>query len=141
MKTINTGNFTATGIRHNRNCKPVFCISTGQIFTSITDAAEANDVTVSAMSLAVAKKSKICRGRRFCLVSEIPDNIHELAEAIRVGGEKAAKYDAIIAERNHKAEVVKRLERFKTKYTDLQREMEITKRQLDEAEAELNLIG
>ena len=65
----------------------------------------------------------------------------ELAEAMRASAEKAAKYDAIIAEKNHKAEVVKRLERFKTKYADLQREIEITKRQLDEAEAELNLIG
>lgn len=133
MKTITS---------NNRNCKPVLCITTGEVFTSLTDAAAMNNVTVSAMSLATSKKNKVCKGKRFCLVSEL--SIHELtelAEAMRTSAEKAAKYDAIIAERNHKAEVVKRLERFKTKYADLQREMEITKRQMDEAEVELNLIG
>lgn len=133
MKTITS---------NNRNCKPVLCITTGEVFPSLTDAAATNNVTVSAMSLATSKKNKICKGKRFCLVSEL--NMHELtelAEAMRTSAEKAAKYDAIIAERNHKAEVVKRLERFKTKYADLQREMEITKQQLDAAEAELNLIG
>ena len=133
MKTITS---------NNRNCKPVLCITTGEVFLSLTDAAAMNNVTVSAMSLATSKKNKICKGKRFCLVSEL--SIHELtalAEAMRASAEKAAKYDAIIAERNHKAEVVKRLERFKTKYANLQHEMEITKKQLDEAEAELNLIG
>lgn len=133
MKTITS---------NNRNCKPVLCITTGQVFPSLTDAAAMNNVTVSAMSLATSKKNKVCKGKRFCLVSELSmHELTELAEAMKASAEKAAKYDAIIAERNHKAEVVKRLERFKTKYADLQHEMEITKRQLDEAEAELNLIG
>lgn len=133
MKTITS---------NNRNCKPVLCITTGEVFPSLTDAAAINNVTVSAMSLATSKKNKVCKGKRFCLVSELSmHELTELAEAMRTSAEKAAKYDAIIAERNHKAEVIKRLERFKTKYTDLQREMEITKQQLDAAEAELNLIG
>lgn len=133
MKTITS---------NNRNCKPVLCITTGEVFQSLTDAAAMNNVTVSAMSLATSKKNKVCKGKRFCLVSELSmHELTELAEAMRASAEKAAKYDAIIAERNHKAEVVKRLERFKTQYADLQREMEITKQQLDETEAELNLIG
>ena len=131
MKTITS---------NNRNCKPVLCITTGEVFTSLTDAAAMNNVTVSAMSLATSKKNKVCKGKRFCLVSELSvHELTELAEAMRTSAEKAAKYDAIIAERNHKAEVVKRLERFKTKYADLQREMEITKQQMDEAEV-LSLI-
>lgn len=133
MKTITS---------NNRNCKPVLCITTGEVFPSLTDAAAMNNVTVSAMSLATSKKNKVCKGKRFCLVSELSmHELTELAEAMRASAEKAAKYDAIIAERNHKAEVVKRLERFKTKYANLQHEMEITKKQLDAAEAELNLIG
>lgn len=133
MKTITS---------NNRNCKPVLCITTGEVFPSLTDAAAMNNVTVSAMSLATSKKNKVCKGKRFCLVSELSmHELTELTEAMRASAEKAAKYDAIIAERNHKAEVVKRLERFKTKYANLQHEMEITKKQLDAAEAELNLIG
>lgn len=100
-----------------------------------------NNVTVSAMSLATSKKNKICKGKRFYLVSELSmHELTELAEAMRTSAEKAAKYDAIIAERNHKAEVIKRLEQCKTKYAELQRKMEITKQQLDEAEAEFNLL-
>lgn len=133
MKTITS---------NNRNCKPVLCITTGEVFPSLTDAAAMNNVTVSAMSLATSKKNKVCKGKRFCLVSELSmHELTELTEAMRASAEKAAKYDAIIAERNHKAEVVKRLERFKTKYANLQHEMEITKKQLDATEAELNLIG
>lgn len=133
MKTITS---------NNRNCKPVFCITTGEVFPSLTDAAAMNNVTVSAMSLATSKKNKICKGKRFCLVSELSmHELTELAEAMRTSAEKAAKYDAIIAEKNHKAEVIKRLEQCKTKYAELQRKMEITKKQLDEAESEFNLLN
>lgn len=133
MKTITS---------HNRNCKPVFCITTGEVFPSLTDAAAMNNVTVSAMSLATSKKNKVCKGKRFCLVSELSmHELTELAEAMKVSVEKAAKYDAIIAERNHKAEVSKRLEQCKAKYAELQRKIETTKRQLDEAEAEFKLFN
>lgn len=133
MKTITS---------NNRNCKPVLCITTGEVFPSLTDAAAMNNVTVSAMSLATSKKNKVCKGKRFCLVSELSMyELTELAEAMRTSAEKAAKYDAIIAERNHKSEVIKRLEQCKTKYAELQRKMEITKKQLDEAEAEFNLLN
>ena len=83
--TINIQNKSvakANGNRIRGNCKPVFCITTGEIYTSVTDAAEKIGVTVSAMSCAVTGKMKTCNGKRFCYVTKLTEHIEEISESI-----------------------------------------------------------
>lgn len=88
----------ATGKHYNGNCKPVFCITTGEVFASLTDVAESIGTSVNNVSCAVTGKIRTCKGKRFCLISNVTDHLDEIAETIRVREEKLAKYDAIIAE-------------------------------------------
>lgn len=72
----------ANGTHTRGNCKPIFCITTGEIYTSVTDAAEKIGVTVSAMSSIITGKTKTCNGKRFCYVSKLTEHIEEISESI-----------------------------------------------------------
>lgn len=89
---------TVTGTHTNKNHKPVLCIDTGEVFASLSDAAEANGVHITAISCVVLGKTKTCKGKRFCLVTRMADHTDEIAETLRSNIAKATKYDAIIAE-------------------------------------------
>lgn len=86
MKKIiitNEATLSAEGKLSNRKCKPVVCIDTGEVYTSVTDAAERNGVDASSMSWACAGKTKLCKGKRFCFVSDMVEHYEEIARHIR----------------------------------------------------------
>ena len=86
MKKIiisNESTMNAEGKLNNRKCKPVICIDTGEVYTSVTDAAEHNGVDVSSMSWACAGKTKLCKGKRFCFVADMSEHYEEIARHIR----------------------------------------------------------
>ena len=57
-------NLNAVGRHTNGNSKPVFCISTGIIYASVTDAAVNAGVSGAVMSCAVTNKIRPCKGKR-----------------------------------------------------------------------------
>ena len=62
MATLNIHNETnieAKGTHTNKNAKPVICIDTGEIFVSLTDAAERYGTTVDNISNAVRGRTKV----------------------------------------------------------------------------------
>ena len=73
----------AEGKRTNANCKPVICIDTGEVYTSVADCAEKNNVTQGAISLVCLGKSKYSKGKRYCFVSDMPEYYEEIAQHIR----------------------------------------------------------
>lgn len=85
MTTLNIHNETninAKGI-HNQKCnKPVICIDTGEVFVSMTDAAEHLGVKVDSISLAIRGKIKTVKGKRFCLLSKATENLDILTAQI-----------------------------------------------------------
>lgn len=89
---------------NNRN-KPVLCIDTGEVFVSVTDAAEHNNVNPVSMSCCLSGKTRTCNGKRFSFVSKANENLNTIAEQLRSNStrlaeleRKAALYDAMQAE-------------------------------------------
>ena len=96
---------TAKGIKNNKHCKPVLCIDTGEIFSSVFDAAEHFGVSACNVSQACNGKLKTSAGKRFCFVSKTSENIDAIVSRIKANDEilaKAAAYDAMIAEQQAK---------------------------------------
>ncbi len=139
--TINiqkASNVSVVGYHNHKNCKPVYCIDTGEIFASTLDAAEANNVCHPTMSSVLNGKTKTCNGRRFCFVCKIMEYLEEITEANRVRAEKIANYDAMIAEQNAKKEAEEAIARHKAKCEELRIKLERETQLLAEAEVKYN---
>ena len=110
----------AIGKVRNGNSKPVFCITTGEIYTSATDAAEQLKVSQATLCLAASGKIKTCKGNRYCYVKDIIPNLNEICENARARATKVAAYDKIVGKQQRKAE----LEARKSKLAIMQAKME-----------------
>lgn len=93
----NKKEINAIGTQTNRNCKPVFCITTGEIFASVTEAAKANNVHISSITGAMTGKSKTVNGKKFCLLSKCAEHMDEISAMIQTRHTKAVAYDTMVA--------------------------------------------
>ena len=100
---------SAKGKIRNRNAKPIICLETGEVFTSMADAAEKLGVTPANVSGHITGRYKVCKGRHFCLLSEANNHLDQMTANIRYMYErnaelerKAAAYDALMAEQEAK---------------------------------------
>ena len=138
----NKSEIKAEGNRTNGNCKPVYCITTGEIFASATDAAEAIGVTQGAISWVLTGKANTCKKKRFCYVSKIAEHLDEIAEVNRSRTSKINAYDEIIEREENIRKAKERVATLKSKIAELEMTMSDTAYDLDEAEQELKkLIG
>ena len=92
-------NIFAAGIRSSKNCHPVLCIDTGEIYASGADAAEAIGVTQGSLSQNVVGITKTVRGLHFCKVSDMSNNINAISATIKSAN---AEIEAAKAEANAK---------------------------------------
>lgn len=129
------------GNHTNGNCKPVFCITTGEIYSSVTDAAEKNGVTISAISCAVLGKTKNCNGKQFCLVTELEEHLNEISKSITTNRKKAISYDTMMAEKERISKANERLARHREACEKLRQQMEAEMKALADAEAEVKSLG
>ena len=158
MTTLNIHNETtikAKGTHTMRNNKPVICVDTGEVFASITDAAEHLGVRSTNISKVVTGVYKTCKGMRFCLLSRATENLDILAGQIRTmnaDAEDARKWRAHQAEQEaiRKAEEdriraeqerIAAIERAKAEHEErkkkLEARLERRKRIIERIEAEL----
>ena len=139
MKNITiTKNSTvqAIGKMRNGNSKPVFCITTGEIYTSATDAAEQLNVSQATLCLAASGKLKTCKGKRYCYVKDIIPNLNEICENARTRAEKVAAYDKIVTNQTRKQALADRKAKFATMQAKLEKEAAL----IAQEEAELNEV-
>jgi hypothetical protein len=127
-------NVTAVGHHINGNCKPVFCITDGAVYASVTDAAEKTGSTVGTMSAAVTGKIKTCKGKRYCFIAGVMEHLDEISKNIKVRNEKISAYDAMIAEQNAKKEAQENLAKHKAKCEELRVKLEKEMELLQKAE-------
>lgn len=120
-------NVNVTGHHSNKNCKAVYNITTGEIYASGLDAANALEIDPSCVSAALTGKSKTCKGMRLCLVSKIMEHLEEITEQNRIRLEKVVAYDAIIAEREAKQKALEKVEKHDENCADIR--MQIVKLQ------------
>lgn len=145
----------AQGKLNSKHCKPVLCIDTGEVFSSVFDASERYGVTPSCVSMNCNGKLKTTGGKHFCFVSHTSEHLDDIVARIKANAvilEKAAAYDAMIAEQQAKAnaiakaeEEMKEQERLYAEHLhgvdEAQRKYEEAKQRLEELKAESELIA
>ena len=144
-------NVTVNGTHDHPNCKPVYNITTGGFYASGIDIAQELNVHPTAISAVLNDKMKTCKGMRLCFVHKIMDHLEEInetnrlrVERERINAEKAAAYDALMAEqeakRKAKAKAEERVTAHKAKIEALRRQIEEESASLIEAEADLGQL-
>ena len=124
--TINiqkASNVNVIGHHSNKNCKAVYNITTGEIYASGIDAANALGVDRSCVSAALIGKSKTCKGMRLCLGSKMMDHLEEITEQNRIRIAKVSSYDKIIAEREAKERALKQIETHDANIVDIRMQL------------------
>lgn len=129
MSTIiniqNASNIKAIGTHINGNSKAVFCITTGEFFGSLSDAAHHIKASVGTMCCAMKHRKGVFKGMKWCYVSEINEHLDEIATDIRANIEKALAYDALMAQ----IEAIKREEAIRAEH---EAKMEHIRQQIEE---------
>ncbi len=132
---------SAEGKHRNGNTKPVMCITTGEVYTSVTDAAEKNNTTLQNMSVCIRRQRKLRSGKRFCFVSEVNEHLEEMTSNLKTMATKyaeleakAAAYDAWMAEQEAKR---KAEEKRQARIADLSEKLERRRANCELLEAKL----
>lgn len=106
MKTINMqheANIKAEGRLNSKKCVPVICIETGEVFTSVTDAAERLGVAQSNVSAHLTGKSRTVKGKHFCYLSRVNESLDAIVTRLREASaieEDAKKWKTYEEEQN-----------------------------------------
>ena len=137
----NKATVNANGKLNSRNCKPVICLDTGEVYTSVTDAAEKNGTRLCNMSQVVCGKIKTTGGKRFCLLSELSEHLDEMSSNMQAlyathaeNAEKARQWDEYQAERER---IEKERREHAAKVTKLSDKLARRNRIVEQLEAEL----
>ena len=99
------------GTHINGNSKAVFCITTGQFFGSLSDAAHSVKGSIGTMCCAMKHRNGVYKNMKWCYVCEIQEHLEEIATDIRANIEKAIAYDTLMAKKeeatlaNHEATI------------------------------------
>lgn len=73
---------TAIGTSTHGNRKPVLCISTGEVYASLHEAAEHYGMAQSALSYALSHTG-VSKGLKFCFVEKTTEHYDELTQKMR----------------------------------------------------------
>lgn len=90
----------AQGKHLNGNSQLTLCITTGEVFASMLDAAEKANVNPSCISTAIKNvdKGATCKGKRYCRARDAIFYLDEISQCINAREEKANAWDAMMAE-------------------------------------------
>jgi hypothetical protein len=139
--TINiqkASNVTVIGSNSHKNCKAVYCITTGEMYPSILDAASENDMSYGAMCQAIMRGSKCRNGKKFCLVRDVVAHLDEISEHSRLRANKVAAYDADMARRAAISKAQEKVTKRKANADELRRKLADADALVAEAERELH---
>ena len=118
---------------NNGNTNAVMCISTGEIFTSCTDAANANNVTVGHMSTVCRGKGRSAKGKQYCYIKDIDMHLDEISDAIS----KKNAYQELLAKENRRKQLRNMIADYKGDISRLEIELNSIRSKMESARAEL----
>ena len=76
-------NIQAEGKLSGRKCKPVICLETGEVFSSMTDAAEYTEVTTATMSNHLTGRYRSVKGKHYCYLSRVSESLDTILARLR----------------------------------------------------------
>ena len=117
----------------NGNTNAVLCITDGSIYTSCTDAANANDVAVGQMSHTCRTKGSHAKGKQYCYIKDIDMHIDSISDAIN----KKNLYNALLEKENKRKQLRNMIADYKGDIKRLESELAETYAKLNKAEQEL----
>lgn len=79
----NEANINAKGTRTNRCTKPIICVETGEVFTSVTDAAEFAGVALNNMSAHLTGRVRQIKGKHYCYLSRSIESLDAVMHRLR----------------------------------------------------------
>ena len=105
----------AQGKARRKHAKPVFCIDTGTVYTSVADAAIGLNSNSGDVSNCCNGKIKRVKGHRLCFVSDVPSHLNEISGTIKAKANELDKYSDVIAEQEYMKRRKERLDALKEK--------------------------
>lgn len=89
----NEANIKAEGKFNSKHCKPVICIETGEVFTSVNDAASAAGCYAPDMSAHLSGRKRAIKGKHYCFLSRVNESLDAIVTRLRetAAVESAAK--------------------------------------------------
>lgn len=127
----------ANGKERTKGAKPVFCITTGEVYASATDAAEANGVSIYAISTCCLGKVKTSNKKRFCYVKDIHKHLQEISTNMQVRENKVKAYDKMMYHQQAIDEAAAKIEKHKANCSKLEQKLEAERQAVLDAEREL----
>lgn len=98
---------SAEGKRDSRNCEPCVCITEGKIFSSMSDAADKYECSVSQISYACADpENHTAAGKQFCTLKDMKLFAEIFCDAIT----KANAYDIIMEKDRMRKEIIAKVD-------------------------------
>lgn len=128
------------GHRTHKNCKAVYCITTGEVYASVADAAEAIGVTKTAMSWALSGRSKSCKGKRFCFINQIVEHLDEIASNNRSREAKVTAYNEMIEKQEKIRKAQAEVDKHDARIAELQEALEKEMALRADAQSELDKL-
>lgn len=140
ITTQNRSEIKATGHRTHGCCKPVMCIDSGEVYASVTDAAEQLGVHVTMISSAALGKVKTCKGKRFCFLSKVTEHLDEITASVRAREAKANAYDEIERQKNALKNAEENVRKLEKSCDALNEKLARERQKLVQARAELHTL-
>lgn len=134
------GFIKAHGVHTRKNNKPVMCITTGEVYASVLDAAKENGASFSAISLVCCGKSKTCKGKRFCFVTNVTEHLDEISECLRIREAKASAYDEICAKKEALNKAQAKYDHYTQRVADLEQQLTTERAFMRQAREELRAL-
>lgn len=107
-KTINMqheANIQAEGKLSGKRCEPVICLETGEVFSSMKDAAEKEELHPSGLTNYFAGNQRTFGGKHWCYLSRVNESLDAIVTRLReanADAEAAQKWRAYEAEQEVK---------------------------------------
>ena len=131
----------ANGMQRTKNAKPVFCISTGEVYASATDAAEANGVSVYAISVCCLGKVRTSCGKRWCYIKDIEKHLEEISINTQERNAEASAYREIMCKKHAVENAKAEYEKHQANYDKLQQKLTAEYEALAEAKAKYEALA